>query len=266
MIIASRPAWVRFASIGVVVLVSCATAFAQDAVADPAQKLEAIVKRYEAQDSEAYDAYRAAKTDEERTQAKKRRPGKEFVQEFRELATSARGSATAVSAWIWVLQIGPNVGDVESSRQALDTLLADYLESPELVELAPQLRYAGDTLGAESVEKALRKLVDGSPHATVKASALFTLASILASDGKPGSPQFKEARELFNRLLTDYGDTRTRRGKTYGSVAENSLFEIDRLQIGMVAPDFEALDENGVAFKLSDYRGKVVVIDFWGFW
>jgi cytochrome oxidase Cu insertion factor (SCO1/SenC/PrrC family) len=32
------------------------------------------------------------------------------------------------------------------------------------------------------------------------------------------------------------------------------------------APDFEAVDENGVKFKLSDYRGKVVVLDFWGFW
>ena len=25
-------------------------------------------------------------------------------------------------------------------------------------------------------------------------------------------------------------------------------------------------DENGVSWKLSDYRGKVVVVDFWGFW
>jgi peroxiredoxin len=34
----------------------------------------------------------------------------------------------------------------------------------------------------------------------------------------------------------------------------------------MVAPEFEASDENGVKFKVSDYRGKVVVLDFWGFW
>ena len=25
-------------------------------------------------------------------------------------------------------------------------------------------------------------------------------------------------------------------------------------------------DVDGVAFKLSDYRGKVVVLDYWGFW
>ena len=32
------------------------------------------------------------------------------------------------------------------------------------------------------------------------------------------------------------------------------------------APDFEAVDQDGVKFKLSDYRGKVTVVDFWGEW
>jgi hypothetical protein len=38
------------------------------------------------------------------------------------------------------------------------------------------------------------------------------------------------------------------------------------LIVGCRAPDFEATDVDGVRFKLSDYRGKVVVLDFWGFW
>jgi hypothetical protein len=38
------------------------------------------------------------------------------------------------------------------------------------------------------------------------------------------------------------------------------------LVVGCRAPDFEATDLAGVKFKLSDYRGKVVVLDFWGFW
>jgi peroxiredoxin len=36
--------------------------------------------------------------------------------------------------------------------------------------------------------------------------------------------------------------------------------------VGNLAPDFEAKDVEGKSFKLSDYRGKVVVLDFWGFW
>jgi cytochrome oxidase Cu insertion factor (SCO1/SenC/PrrC family) len=53
---------------------------------------------------------------------------------------------------------------------------------------------------------------------------------------------------------------------TYAERAAGHLFELDHLQIGKLAPDFEATDENGVKWKLSDYRGKVVVVDFWGFW
>lgn len=36
--------------------------------------------------------------------------------------------------------------------------------------------------------------------------------------------------------------------------------------IGKVAPEISGEDIDGKAFKLSDYRGKVVVIDFWGDW
>lgn len=38
------------------------------------------------------------------------------------------------------------------------------------------------------------------------------------------------------------------------------------LEIGCVAPDIEASDLDNVVFKLSDYRGRVVVLDFWGDW
>ncbi|MSR74446.1 MAG: redoxin domain-containing protein [Planctomycetes bacterium] len=44
------------------------------------------------------------------------------------------------------------------------------------------------------------------------------------------------------------------------------LFAADHLKLGDTPPDFETTDVDGVAFKLSDYRGKVVVLDFWGFW
>ena len=40
----------------------------------------------------------------------------------------------------------------------------------------------------------------------------------------------------------------------------------ETLAVGKAAPDIEAEDLDGVNFKLSDYRGKVVVIDFWGDW
>jgi peroxiredoxin len=36
--------------------------------------------------------------------------------------------------------------------------------------------------------------------------------------------------------------------------------------IGNRAPEITGKDTNGKTFKLSEYKGKVVVLDFWGFW
>ena len=33
-----------------------------------------------------------------------------------------------------------------------------------------------------------------------------------------------------------------------------------------LAPEIQGEDIDGKRFKLSDYRGKVVVLDFWGHW
>jgi hypothetical protein len=38
------------------------------------------------------------------------------------------------------------------------------------------------------------------------------------------------------------------------------------LAVGRQAPEIAGPDLDGVPFKLSDYRGKVVVLDFWGHW
>ena len=36
--------------------------------------------------------------------------------------------------------------------------------------------------------------------------------------------------------------------------------------LGALAPEIGGSDLDGVPFKLSDYRGKVVLLDFWGNW
>ena len=52
----------------------------------------------------------------------------------------------------------------------------------------------------------------------------------------------------------------------YGKRAEGNLFELRHLQIGKEVPEIEGEDMDGKKFKLSDYRGKVVMLDFWGHW
>ena len=37
-------------------------------------------------------------------------------------------------------------------------------------------------------------------------------------------------------------------------------------QVGKAAPEIDGEDVDGQRFKLSDYRGKVVLLNFWGHW
>ncbi len=69
--------------------------------------------------------------------------------------------------------------------------------------------------------------------------------------------------------MRDYADCPSlfRSGKrSLGEEAGGELYELRHLRVGNVAPDIEGEDLDGKAFRLSEYRGKVVVIDFWGNW
>ncbi|MFM7592476.1 MAG: TlpA family protein disulfide reductase, partial [Isosphaeraceae bacterium] len=54
--------------------------------------------------------------------------------------------------------------------------------------------------------------------------------------------------------------------KTLGSVARAKLDEIQNFVAGKPAPEIEAEGVDGKKFKLSDYRGKAVLLVFWGTW
>jgi hypothetical protein len=158
----------------------------------------------------------------------------------------------------------PAVAD-SPGRKALATLLAEYIQSPLLSDLPPILQYA-PSLDAKVRSDAYKKLASDSPVDQVKAGSLLALATELTADDERGGDRV-QARKLFVDLQTRFGGLKSSGDKrTYGALAEGFLFELDHLQLGMQAPDFEATDENGVKFKLSDYKGKVVVVDFWGNW
>jgi peroxiredoxin len=54
--------------------------------------------------------------------------------------------------------------------------------------------------------------------------------------------------------------------KTYAGQAERLLFELQNLSVGQTAPDFEGQDAERRKLKLSDLRGKVVVLMFSANW
>ena len=70
-------------------------------------------------------------------------------------------------------------------------------------------------------------------------------------------------------MLKDYADCPRLTGEnvgTLGEFAQSELFELRHLRVGKVALEIKGEDLDGVAFKLTDYRGKVVLLDFWGDW
>ena len=56
------------------------------------------------------------------------------------------------------------------------------------------------------------------------------------------------------------------RKKTLGQQAEARLDDMLNLAVGKPAPEIEGVDMDGKPLKLSDHKGKVVVLVFWGTW
>jgi len=92
--------------------------------------------------------------------------------------------------------------------------------------------------------------------------------SLFGKDYQPGLQKLKEngagkrIEELLERA-TQYTNVKTPWGDSVADLAGNALNELRHLAIGKVAPDIVGPDQDGVRFKLSDYRGKVVLLYFW---
>jgi thiol-disulfide isomerase/thioredoxin len=54
--------------------------------------------------------------------------------------------------------------------------------------------------------------------------------------------------------------------RAYAKMAESLRFELEHLQGGQIAPDITGQDAEGTEFKLSDYRGRVVLLMFSANW
>jgi hypothetical protein len=75
----------------------------------------------------------------------------------------------------------------------------------------------------------------------------------------------KEIEAAFEQAAEKYGDVKLPGGETVAGLAKAELFSIRNLSVGKEAPDIAGFDQDGRRFKLSDYRGKVVLLDFWSF-
>ena len=83
--------------------------------------------------------------------------------------------------------------------------------------------------------------------------------------GDGGGSSGMDAMTRGGRGGTSGGRGGTSGGRA-GTVASAASAIDNPLAIGKHAPEIEGEDLDGIRFKLSDYRGKVIVLDFWGDW
>jgi hypothetical protein len=151
-------------------------------------------------------------------------------------------------------------GGRPAAKTALEVLQREHLASSHLgVLLGDGFPSANRSMTAEESATLLERVIDENKFEPVRAAAMYWRAGQLK--GKNASAADKERAA---RLLADAEHIAA--GTLLGDRIAAPKFERERLQIGMTAPEIEGVDTDGTRFKLSDYRGKVVVIDFWGFW
>ena len=178
-----------------------------------------------------------------------------FLSHFRVAAKDHARTEGAVPFLTWIVMNG--AGDTAAVNAAVDEILAHHVGSAQLVPMAGGVSRMGAIIGEQRVAELESQLL-AKGHPEVKGAMLFFSgnSAINARDA---------SAEAINAGLEDLRQA-AKYGGLWGTRAEGMLFKRERLQIGMEAPDIVGPDIDGVEFKLSDYRGKVVVIDFWGDW
>ncbi|MBI5432244.1 MAG: redoxin domain-containing protein [Planctomycetes bacterium] len=268
---------------------------------DPrAERLAAIESEYDAARNAFFAAYRAAfegkdnPTLQELQAFQAANPEPElapYVAHAKALLDEDETDVTALRTIEWLLENSPSR---DSTAPWIAVLVKHHAGRAELAELCDLLVRHGEVAFVE-------RLLAESPHIDVRGRACMALADGLKEDielarnladanegdlegwrGFLGAERVAELRKLepgelerrieklYERVVAEFADVEvgagTKRETTLGARAGAELFEIRNLAVGKPAPEIEGQDLDGVAFKLSDYRGKVVLLDFWGHW
>jgi thiol-disulfide isomerase/thioredoxin len=276
------PLWLLFA-------VSLAMGAADEKIAPeitPSNRLAAIQQEYE----EAQGAYRkAARALPDTVEGEKKGQGlgKEFSQKQASLFMAAVDLAKAnpksevgFAALDWMLMT-PLSYHLPAGPPGLDLMTQQYADNPKIGRMVAILAYylpVDEDLSCRQAVKLLKAVAEKNSERVTRGQAAIGLAWLAKHQfyqaAKPDSDRLAaEAETAFESVLRDYGDCPNLRNMgirpatvTLGEEAKSELYELRHLRIGKVPPDIEAEDLNGTRFKLSDHRGKVILLVFWASW
>lgn len=254
---------------------TAAPLFAQDKgkekAADAVQVIEAKAKSpallaFEALEKDADAAYKAWReaygaADKETRKKMGRNSFKEITPKFEAGASKYIGTDGAVPYLGWLVQ---NAGrsNPELGANSFMTLLRSHAMSPELSRIAsmlPRFDYivANDK---EEATKLITTIYKSNPNPKVRGYAAFGVLKPAIENNPVDSKEYMAAKATLLSAMKEADD------KRLSKQIQSTIDVREKFGIGIVAPDIVGADLNGVEFKLSDYRGKVIFLDFWGNW
>ena len=151
-----------------------------------------------------------------------------------------------------------------AGQKATDRLLAKFPDHPAVANVLQSLSNNRTPRAAET----LKNLLENSPSPTVKAAAALAIGkgrtsqAIDAGDKVEQGDKFAAEAEVYLAKALDLAKDNA----ALKSDVEKTIKALRSLRIGKVAPEIVGTDLDEKEFKLTDYRGKVVLLDFWGNW
>lgn len=272
--------------------ISC-VAYADDEKAQPVVSATDKLAAIQQEDKEAETAYhKAVQTlpDTPDRDNKAQELWKQFDQKEADLSMAAvelarnyPKSEVGFAALEWMLK-KVRAKYFPAGPPALEIMTRQYADNPKIGSVIAVLAYYLPLENDPSygpIVDLLNAVVEKNPDRTARGQAALGLAWLAKrkfqqaeSKANPDADHLAaQAEKAFESVLHDYGDCPNLRTvgarpatSTLGGEAEPELYELRHLRIGQAAPEIEGEDLDGVRFKLSDYRGKVVLLVFWASW
>ncbi len=185
-------------------------------------------------------------------------PRPKYAERFLQIADGERKTTAAVQALFLACQMHLPGFDGSRLERAIDRLTEDHITDRGVYRIFGQL--AGNQHLASKV--LLTKAIEQSPHRHVQGAACYHLARWLLAEGKPDNTP---ALRLLERCAKDFADVKLEGGQL-GQLAMREGFRARYLSVGSTAQEIEGKDADGKPLKLSELRGKVVLLDFFADW
>ncbi|HIN54257.1 MAG TPA: redoxin domain-containing protein [Planctomycetes bacterium] len=235
---------------------------ATDTDKTPDAQYSEMVAEFRAEQLQLSKAFRETEDKAEQVKIRKRMTtmGLDYSPRFMKVATDYPDSKAAVDSLVWVVRMGNRIGSRDIGP-ALKLLAENHVKDERLALLCRGLQ----RMITADVQAFLQVVIDRSPHRDARGIACFSLAYQMQKTAERTPGNQAKAEKLYQQVVDDYADVSYLRGNL-GDRAAGALYATKNIGIGKVAPEIVAEDLDGVKFKLSDYRGKVVVLDFWGDW